>query len=255
MLDPSRKAFVRRRFPTLLASVLLGAALLGPSVAYAGEIVIGAEPLPTDDQGKLTAEGRKKAAKELPSEPGEELWQVHVWAKIDKGAPGPLYVEFEGKLPDGKPYKVPFRHEKPDYEGEKFVSMDFEIEGNHGFNKGKTYDVKLVQVGTKGNDLILARDKVTLTYTEPKAEQGDGAGDTDGGDTEGDDQADAQDELDTLVGGEEPAGDSAGPPPVEPPGKKKGCSVGAGQATGAMGIPAALGLFALGAALGRRRRD
>lgn len=248
MLETSRKAAARLRRPMLPASLALGAVLLIPAAAYAGDVVIGAKPLPTDDSGKLTAEGRKLAVEQLPSEPGEELWHVYLWGKIDKGAPGPLYVEFEGKLPDGKPYKVSFRHEHAAYEGENYVSMDFEIEGNHGFNKGKTYAVKLVQVGTKGNDIVLARDKVTLTYTAPSEDENEAeAGDTD---TDGADQSEAQDELDTLAGGEQAGDGGQGPPPVEPPGKKKGCTVDPGP----VGIPAALGLFVLGAALGRRRR-
>src|SRR5690606_40590056 len=133
--DPTRTRGLR---PVLQA--LIGCASLGlPATALAGEVVFGSEALPTDDSGKLTAEGRKAAVTELPSEPGEELWNLHLWAKIDKGGPGPLYVEFFGKLPDGKKY-LAYRHEKADYQGEKYVSMDIELDGSAGFNKGHTYD-------------------------------------------------------------------------------------------------------------------
>ena len=239
------------RLGSRFAPVALAAALLAPASAWAGELAFGAEPLVTDDQGKLTAEGRKQTVKELASEPGEELWNLHVWAKVDKGGPGPLYLEFFGKLPDGKPY-LAYSHEKSDYEGEKFVTMDVELDGNRGINKGKTYDVKLTQVSAKGKDITLANGKLTLTYTEPAPEaEGEGEGDTDGAEEPEATNTEEQDAIDSLAGGEAPAGDTAeGPPPVEPTGKK-GCSVDPTP----LSVPGALALFVIGAGVARRRRD
>ena len=228
-----------------ISPLLLGAALLGPATAWAGDVKFGAEPLAVDDKGNITAEGKSAAISKLASEPGEELWQFHLWAKIDKGGPGPLYVEFLGKLPDGKEY-VTYRYEHGSYDGEKFVSLSFDLEGNLGFNKGKTYKVKVLQGNTKPGrpDIILATGSITLEYTEPPAEEeGDEGGDTDG------DTA-AQDELDTLAGPDEEVGDTPppqGPPPVAK--DKKGCTVGSTD----LGLPAVAALFALG--LVRRRND
>ncbi len=228
-----------------ISPLLFGAALLGSTTAWAGEVKFGADALDVDDKGNITADGKSAATETLKSEPGEELWNLNLWAKIDKGGPGPLYVEFLGKLPDGKDY-VTYRYEHSSYEGEKFVSLDIELEGNLGFNKGKTYKVKVLQGAIKQGrpDIILATGKLTLEYTEPPAEE---AGD------EGDDDADtaAQDELDTLAGPDDGAGDAAepeGPPPVAPE-AKKGCTIGSTD----LGLPAVAALFALGFV--RRRND
>jgi len=223
-----------------MATATLAAIVCVPQLAWAGEVKFGAEPLETDDSGKLTDTGRRAAVTELPSQPGEELWILHVWAQIDKGAPGPLYADFIGKLPDGKPYTA-YRHEYGQYEGEKFVSYEMELDGNEGFNKGKTYTVNLKQISSKGKDIVLASSKITLAYTEaPPEPEGSGEGDTDGGD----DELSAQDELDTLGGG----GGDDGPPPVENKGKK-GCAVD----PHAYGTPGWLMLLMLGAAARRRR--
>ncbi len=227
-----------------ISPLVLGAALLVPATAWAGEVRFGSEPLAVDDKGNITAEGKSASVDTIKSEPGEEVWPFHLWAKIDKGGPGPLYVEFIGKLPGGKEY-VTYRHEHATYDAEKYVSLSFELEGNLGFNKGKTYKVKVLQGNTKPNkpDIILATGKITLEYTEPAPEEEGEDGDTDG------DTA-AQDELDTLAGPDDGAGDAAtpeGPPPVAP--EKKGCSVG----TTDLGLPAVAALFALG--LVRRRND
>lgn len=215
---------------------------MGPATAWAGDVKFGAEPLAVDDKGNITAEGKSAATETLKSEPGEELWVFNLWAKIDKGGPGPLYVEFIGKLPDGKEY-VTYRHEHSSYDGEKFVSLSFDLEGNLGFNKGRTYKVKVLQGNTKPGrpDIILATGKITLEYTEPPAE--------DESDDEAEDEA-AQDELDTLSGPEDGSGDAPapeGPPPVAP--EKKGCTVGSTD----LGLPAVAALFALGFV--RRRND
>lgn len=186
-----------------------------PALAWAGEVKFSAQPLETGEDGKLTAEGRKAAVTDLPSLPGEEVWELHLWAELDKGAPGPLYVEFFGKH-DGKTY-LAHRHEVGDYEGDKYVSLTIELDGNAGFNKGKTYQVKLTQAAAKGGkDILLAEGKLTLAYTEgaPEGEDEDGAGE------DGEEQTDPQDELDSF-GGEQ---QQEAPPPIEPT-SKKGCAV------------------------------
>lgn len=237
---PSRTRGLR----PVLQAIIVCASLSIPATALAGEVVFGAQPLATDDSGKLTAEGRKATLKELPSEPGEEAWNLHVWAKIDKGGPGPLYVEFFGKLPDGKKY-LAYRHEKSDYQGEKYVSMDIELDGSLGFNKGHTYDVEVSQLSPKGANIPLGSGKLTLTYTEaPPEEKEEGDEDTEGDTAK-------QDELDTLAGGDDAGagGDQGGPPPVGSKGKK-GCSVDPTP----YGLPGVLVLFGLGALAGRRRK-
>lgn len=240
------------RVPRFLGCLALAAMLMAPVTALAGELVLAADPVATDGDGKITAAGRKQAVSKIDSVPGDEIWHLSLWAKLDKGAPGPLYVEFWGKL-NGKPY-LTYRHEKADYAGDPFVSLTFDLEGGVGFNKGKTYTVKVVQVASKRRDIVLATGKLTLEYVEPKAGADDFGGEDEGGEEDGEDEGDsaAQDELDTLVGGEEGVapGDSNGsPPPVTPPGKKKGCHID----PGAYGIPGLFVLFALGAGLSRRR--
>ena len=234
-----------RTIRALCVGVVIGAATFGSTVAWAGEVLVGAEPLPTGPDGKITAAGRKAAVKELASEPGEELWNMHLWAKVDKGAPGPLYVEFIGKLPDGKPYTA-FSHEHSGYDGEPYVSLEIELDGNRGFNKGHSYKIDINQVNDKGKTLQLATGSVTLGYTEAPKDEGDDKGEDEGDEKDGDDQSEAQDELDSFAEGGEAEG---GPPPVTPTTKKKGCSIDAGE----YGAPGVLVLFALGG-LARRRR-
>ncbi len=227
-----------------LAVAFAATAMLAPN-AIAGEVKFAAEPLETDDEGKITSDARASATTELRSLPGEEVWPVHLWAKLDKGAPGPLYVEFFGQLPgNGKRYKVAWHHEHGDYEGEPYVSISMELEGNVGFNKGKTYTVELNQLNDKGKNIKLASSKLTLTYTEAEPDD-DGEGDGDDGD-----ELSEQDVLDSFAGGDEEPGD-VGPPPVTPPATKKGCHVEPG--TGA--APGVLVLLMLGAGLAIRRRD
>jgi MYXO-CTERM domain-containing protein len=224
-----------RRWST---AILLCATLLAPATVFAGEVKFGTDPLATDDKGVITSEGRKAATEQIPSAPGEELWPLHLWAKIDKGAPGPLYVEFHGRLPDGKRY-LAYRHEHGGYEGEKHVTMELELSGNDGFNKGKTYEVELTQVGPKG-PIKLASGKLSLSFTEAP----EGAEDDDGDD--GDDGLDEQDALDSFAGGEGEGGD--GPPAVAPP-KKKGCSIDASRHE----VPGLLVLLGLAGLIRRRR--
>jgi MYXO-CTERM domain-containing protein len=226
-------------------ALALGGGLLVAPLALAGDVKFGAQPLETDDAGKLTDAGRSAAVKELPSSPGEEKWPLHVWAQIEKGAPGPLYVEFFDKLPgSGKRYRA-WQYEHAGYEGEKYLSLDIELDGNAGFNKDHTYTVEVSQLDSKGKNLVLASGQLKLVYTEAEKEP---AGKDDEGDEEGDDAEAEQDELDSFAGGEEGNSGEA-PPPVTSPGKKKGCSVDPG--TGA--APGVLVLLLLGAGLRRRR--
>lgn len=231
-----------------LALALGGAMLVAPS-AFAGEVKFAAEAFDTDDSGKLTEAGRSAAVKELPSLPGEDVWVLHLWAKIDKGAPGPLYVEFFDKLPgSGKRYKA-WAYEHSNYQGDEHVTLEMELEGNVGFNRDHTYTVELVQVDAKGKNLQLASGQVKLVYTEAKEEpEGEDEGE-DEDDDEGDDPS-AQDELDSFAGGDAPESGNEGPPPVAPPASKKGCSVDPG-----LGVaPGILVMMVLGASVARRRR-
>jgi MYXO-CTERM domain-containing protein len=237
----------RHRLAAFSWMLSLGISVFGVAVAneaWAGEVKFGKQPLSTDSQGNITDEGRKASVTQLPSEPGEEVWILHVWAKIDKGAPGPLYVEIFGKLPDGKPYLAK-RHEHSAYEGQKFVTMELELDGNQGFNKNRSYDVEVNQLDQKGKTIKLAAGKIDLTYTEPpKDDEEEGGGEEDDGET----QTDEQDERDSLAGPDE-QGDDGAPPPVAP--TKKGCSVDPGPWGAAPGLVA---LFGLGAWVTRRRR-
>jgi MYXO-CTERM domain-containing protein len=231
------------------ALALCGGLLVAP-LAFAGDVKFGAAPLETDDSGKLTDAGKKGAVKQPPSRPGEEVWPLHLWAQIDKGAPGPLYVEFFDKLPgSGKRYKA-WAYEHAGYEGEKYVTLELELEGDVGFNKGHTYTVEVSQLDNKGKNLVLASGQLELVYTEGKPEDEE-EGEDEGEDDEGDDeeQSAEQDELDSFAGGDEGKGEA--PPPVTSPGKKKGCSVDSGTDA----APGVLVLLMLGAglAVGPRR--
>lgn len=226
------------------AVALVGGAVVS-SDAFAGEVKFSAEPFDVDEDGKLTDAGKSAATKELASLPGEEIWPLHIWAKIDKGAPGPLYVEFFGKLPgSGKRY-LAWRYEHSGYDGEAFVNIEVELEGDRGFNRGKTYAVELTQVGDNNKNIKLASSEITLAFTEAKEEEGDE------GDEDEDDELSEQDELDSFAGPDGGEGDGAedGPPAI-PPESKKGCHVDPG--TGA--APGVLVMLLLGAGLGHRRR-
>ena len=75
--------------PLTFALAVASGALVAPE-AFAGEMKIGAEPLDTDDSGNITSAGKSAATNELESLPGEEIWPINVWAKLDKGAGDPL---------------------------------------------------------------------------------------------------------------------------------------------------------------------
>ena len=240
------------RLRSLGFALALGIGLLAAPQAFAGDVKFGVKPLETDDSGKITDAGKSAAVKQLPSNPGEEVWPLHLWAQIDKGAPGPLYVEFFDKLPgSGKRYRA-WQYEHAGYEGEKYLTLEIELEGDVGFNKGHTYTVEVSQLDNKGKNLVLASGQLELVYTEGKPEdEEEGEGDDEGKDEDG--QTEEQDELDSFAGGEE-ANSGEAPPPVTSPGKKKGCSVDSGTDA----APGMLVLLLLAAGLvsrpARRRR-
>lgn len=233
------------RFSNLSLALVFGVATAAATAdAYAGELKLFSKAPATDDSGKLSGDATTTA--ELASLPGEEIWELHLWAKLDKGAPGPLYAEFLGKLPgSGKRYKVQ-NFEKSDYDGEKYVTWSIELDGNIGFNRDRTYTVEMVQLNAKGKNLVLASSKIKLVYTAEEEPEDDG-GDEEEGEDDGED-LDDQDVHDSFAGDDDGAGD--GPPPVAPPAKKKGCSVDPEPFSG----PGVLLMIALGAML-RRRRD
>lgn len=236
------------RLRSLGFALALAGGLLAAPAALAGDVKFGAKPLETDDSGKLTDAGKSAAVKQLPSNPGEEVWPLHLWAQIDKGAPGPLYVEFFDKLPgSGKRYKA-WAYEHAGYEGEKYVTLEIELEGDVGFNKGHTYTIEISQLDNKGKNLVLASGQLELVYTAGKPEDSEEEeGDDEGEDEDG--QTKEQDELDSFAGGDE-ANSGEAPPPVTSPGKKKGCSVDSSSGI----APGLLVLLLLGLATPPRRR-
>ncbi len=228
----------------LFCSLAIGATLSIAGTAYAGEVKVGKSKLEVGEDGNITDAGRKAATEELTNEPGdEEVWIAHIWAKLDKGAPGALNVEFYGTLPDGKSY-LTYRKVEDDYDGGKYVSLELELEGDDGFNKNKQYKIEITQLDDKGKEFKLASGKVKLAWVDHK-EEGEG-GKAEGG--EGKPEKDPQDELDSISGGDDgDAKSEGGPPPVEPS-KKKGCAIE--PEGGAFGLVV---LFALGAVTRRRR--
>lgn len=238
-----------RRFFNALC---LGAALtLLPAVAWAGDLKFGEgqAALATDDEGKLTAEGAKTAINEIDRIPGEDAWDLKVWAKIDKGAPGPISIEFKQNI-EGVGESIVFKKVVvQDYEGGKYVSFQLFLEGNIGFNKGRTYEVRLLQADDKGKEITLAKSKLKLIDTGRKPEEAPSS----------DDAVSEQDAMDSLGGDDEPeetpapapAPEEQGPPPVEE--GKKGCSVDATTDLGLNGAALLIVLGGLGLASRRRR--
>ena len=238
----------RYRFVSTHMAPLIGAlALAGvSSVAFAGEVKVGAKPLETDDNGKITGAARKAAVTKLENLPGEDLWQAHLWASLDGGAPGPLYIEFYDRF-DGKRFKV-WHHEESGYSGGKYLSVSLDLDGNIGFNKDHTYEIQIVQLNAKGKDVRLAGGgKVTLVRTAKEAEP-EQEDDENGEDTGSAEDLSEQDALDSLGGGNDDSNGDGEPPEVKS-GDKKGCQVGAPA-----GFSGLIVLVLLGAALGRERR-
>jgi len=235
----------------LIPGFIATAMLLTAGVAYAGDIKFGQDkPLDATEKGGLTADGKKAAVKELDNVPGEDAWQAFVWAQLDRGAEGPLYIEFWQDV-NGTP-SIVHRHEESGYDGGKYLTTDFDLEGNIGFNKNRTYTVKAVQVNAKGKDITLAKSKIKLIKSgrEPAEEEG-GEDSGEDGDVSDQDVADSlagPDEEDKEIGDKDPEPkDEQGPPEVKP---KKGCSVQAAD----NGWSGPMVLLLAAAGLVRRRR-
>lgn len=221
------------------------------SVAYAGELKFGEgmKSLETDDKGKLTAAGEKSALKKLDKIPGEDAWNLKVWAKLDNNNPGPLYLEFFQTI-DGE-QSIVWRYEDGQYDGEKYYTMSMLLEGNNGFNKDREYYVKAIQVNDKGKDVKMADGKIKLINTgrEPEEDGGDGDGDAE-------EEISEQDALDSFATGD---AEEEGPPdedpstgeaPPETDASKKGCSVAGNQGLAWNGL---IVLLMLGGVAMRRR--
>lgn len=202
-------------------------------LAAPGELLVGSEPLPVDDAGKITADGKSKAVAELEeSAPGEEAWTLHLWAKIDKGVAGPMYVEFHR---DHGGERLLAHRVELEFDGGQYLAQDVDISRSQGFRIGDTIEVTCVQI-IGGKDITKAKGKLKLVASSkppPKETPGE-----------------AQEEVDpneareiSSAPSEAPA--SAGPPKVES-GDKKGCSI-----AGASTMP---WLWLLGIAAIRRRR-
>ena len=229
---------------TLPTAVAMATLCSAASVAWAGEVKVGAAKLEVDDKGNLTASGRKGVVDTLDEVPGEDTWVAHVWAKLDNAAEGPLYFEFYQSLAGTD--SLVWRYEEPGFPGGKYFSGEIELAGGRGFNKDRFYEIKAVQVSPKGKDLTLAVGKVKLIKTGKKPEKS-------AADEDEDKAAADQDALDSFAGGDEPKGDEPKgdepPPPVEPK-AKKGCSID----SDASAWNGAMLLLVLGAGLIARRR-
>jgi hypothetical protein len=249
MKDRSTLRFLRAL--TISTAIGLGC-LFAVSTAHAGEVKFGEGPmsLATGDDGKLTDAGRKTAVTALDKVAGEDEWDLRIYAKLDKGAGGPLYVEFwqTVEVLGKKQVSKVFHHEDPNYEGGKYVAYNIVLEGKVGFNKDRTYNVYFVQVGKNDKDIRLASSKLELINTGREPEKGEDTGD--GAEEE---EASDQDALDSLGGPdeeeeEEPDAPAEAPPETEA--SKKGCAV-----DGGIGFNGALMLLLLGGTVLSRRRD
>ncbi len=239
----------------VLPTILFICTAFASSAAFAGDIKVGQDKeLATTEKGNLTGEGRSAAVTELDNVPGEDLWVCYLWAQVDRGAEGPLYIEFFQTV-NGQE-SIVHRHEEANYDGGKYISIPIELEGNLGFNKERTYTIKIVQANAKGKDIVLGKSKIKLIKSGRKpAEPED-----DGGGSE-EEEVSEQDKADSLAGPDEEeqteapdaepeSGGEEAPPPVEP---KKGCSVAGDSPTGFSG-PLVLLLAAAGLGFGRRKR-
>ena len=230
--------------------------LIASGSAWAGEVKFSAETLETDDNGNLTKDARAGAKGKVESvAPDEELWQLSVWAKIDKGAQGPLYVEFYREHAGKK--LMAYSHEEPDYDGGKYWSMNIELARDMGFRFDDVLSVEVLQIGGNDKKKILAKGKLTLAKsTKQPAPVGGGGGGGGGSDDvdegEGEEEVDEQDARDSLAGPEEeeeeeeaePDAPAEGPPPVDSE-SKKGCRVdSSGGLPWALAVLLALGLVA-----------
>lgn len=232
----------------LTLSTAFALAALCSTAALAGEVKIGTAPIELDDKGKV--KNKDVIVDTVDEIPGEDVWKVFVYARLDNPAPGPLYIEFYQDVDGNK--SLVWRHDEPDFQGDKYIIAEVELEGRKGFNKNRTYDIKVTQVSPKGKDLTLATGKIKLIKSGKKPEPSKDEGGEGGEEPKTDPDQDA---IDTLVGGDgkDAAGDGGsdpakeGPPAVE---KKKGCAIDS-EGTAWNG---ALVLMALGAGFVLRRR-
>ncbi len=252
----SRPKMRTQRFSSSWISKMVGAIALGGTLfvansALAGDLKYGegVDAFEVGEDGKLTGDSEKNSLKKLDKIPGEDAWDLSLWASLDSGrAEGPLYIEFWQRV-SGQDAIV-HRHEIPDYDGSRYVLENILLEGNIGFNKDRTYTVKVLQVNSRGKDVVLAKGSLELINTgrqpeeEPEEE----------GDDEGEEEVDsaAQDALDSLAGPDEvmkdQSAESEAPPPAEP--SKKGCAVDPEAGFSGLAI-----LMLAGLAFGRRRED
>jgi len=246
MTKSPRNHLLRR----LTLSTAFAMAALCSTVALAGEVKVGSGPIQLDDKGKITS--KDVIVDTLDEIPGEDVWKAFIYAKLDNPAPGPLYVEFYQDLDGNK--NVVWRHEEPDFQGDKYINIEVDLEGGKGFNKNRTYDIKVTQVSPKGKDLTLATGKIKLIKSGKKPEKKPEDEGDEGGKTDPD--QDAHDSFGGSGGGEGDGGSAGGsgddaskggPPPVE---KKKGCAIDSDDS----GWNGAMVLLALGAGFILRRR-
>ena len=131
------------RISLLSAALSLGAV----GLAHAGPILVGEgmDALAVDDDGKITAEGKKTAIKELDKIPGEDAWDFTLYTELSgKAAEGPMYIEFYNKIQGNM--TLVYRHEDSGYDGAKKYRTNFLLEGNSGFNKDRVTRV-IVRIG------------------------------------------------------------------------------------------------------------
>ena len=121
MTKSPRNHLLRR----LTLSTAFALAALCSTVALAGEVKVGTGPIQLDDKGKITS--KDVIVDTLDEIPGEDVWKAFVYAKLDNPAPGPLYVEFYQDL-DGNKTLV-WRHEEPDFQGDKYINIEVDLEG------------------------------------------------------------------------------------------------------------------------------
>jgi hypothetical protein len=134
-------------------------------------------------------------------------WEIHLWAKLDNAAEGPLYFQFYQNL-NGTSSDV-WRYDEENFPGGKYFSADIELLGGKGFNKDRTYDVKAVQVSAKGKDITLATGKIKLIKSGKKPEK----------DPNEEEEVDPDQDAHDSLAGDEPAATRSlprGPPPSSP---------------------------------------
>jgi hypothetical protein len=189
--------------------------LAGVTPAWAGELLVGAEPLEVGDDGNITKAGRSAAVTKLEALPGNSAWVLHLWAKVDNGAVGPMYVEFY-RHHEGRRLTA-YRDEIADYAGGKFVSHTVEIPRTRGFRAGETIELVFTQSLVGKGDVKYVKAKIELEKSsqpdpEPEPEP----------EPEDEPEDDLEEEASTVPE-PEPAPE---PPPIEPA-SKKGCTLAA----------------------------